>query len=178
MKEKYKNISISGDVGTGTSTLASGLAKKLGWKVISAGDIFRDYHKKHNIPLWNKMALPDELDKGVDYDFIERMKAEKQTIFESHYSGWFARNLRYVFRILLVCDKKVANERIINRQHTHKETPKEIEERRKQLRAKFKKLYSEDDYENPKFFHLVIDTTKTGVEETIEKAYGEIESRV
>jgi cytidylate kinase len=41
------------------------------------------------------------------------------------------------------------------------------------LRAKFKKLYSADNYEDPRLFHLVIDTTTTEVEETVQKAYEE-----
>lgn len=170
MKSKYKNIAVCGDVGTGTSTLATRLAKNLDWKYISAGDIFREYHKRHNIPLWDKRSIPDELDKKIDQEFLEKMKNEENIVFDTHYGGWFTRNLDYVYRVLLVCDKDVATRRIIDRQHTHKETPEEIEERRKQLRAKFKKLYSNEDYEDPKLFHLVIDTTKTGVEETIQKA--------
>ena len=69
---KYKNIVICGDVGTGTTTLAKGLAEKLGWKYLSAGDFFRDYHKKHNIPLWNKAAIPDEIEKKIDYEFLKK----------------------------------------------------------------------------------------------------------
>ena len=177
MKQKFKNISISGDVGTGTSTLAKGLVEKLGWKVLSAGSIFREYHKKHNIPLWNKSALPDELDKKIDYEFFEKMKRDNNSIFESHYSGWFSRNLKDVFRILLVTEKETASQRIISRNHTHKETVGEIEERRRHLRAKFQKLYSSDNYEDTKLYHLVIDTTKTGIEDTINKAWQEFKKQ-
>jgi predicted cytidylate kinase len=171
MKNKFRNITISGDVGTGTSTLAKDLGKKLGWVIVSAGDIFREYHKKHNIPLWNKSDIPDELDKKVDHEFFEKMKTDEKIIFESHYSGWFARDLDDIYRILLICDKDLATKRIIDREHTHKETSGEIEERRKQLRAKFKKLYSSDNYEDPQLFNLVIDTTKTGIDETIEQTF-------
>ena len=104
------------------------------------------------------------------------MKNEEHTVFDSHYGGLFARNLSGVYRVLLTCDKYLAAKRIIDREHTHKETFEEIEERRKQLRAKFKKLYSDDNYENPKLFHLVIDTTKVGIDETIEKAYVSVQS--
>jgi len=166
----YSNIVISGDVGTGTSTLAKGLAIKLDWKHLSAGDIFRPYFKKQNIPLWNKSKIPDSFDKEIDKKFLEKMKNSKHIVFDSHYGGWFARGLEGVFRILLITDKDVATKRIIDRQHTHKESSEEIEKRRKELRAKFKKLYSDNTYEDPKYFHLVIDTTYTGVEETIDKA--------
>lgn len=167
---KYKNIVISGDVGTGTSTLAKGLATKLGWEHLSAGDIFRPYFKEKNIPLWNKSKIPDSFDKEIDNGFLEKMKTSNDIVFDSHYGGWFARDLDRVFKILLTTDKEVATKRIIDRQHTHKETSKEIEMRRKQLGNKFKKIYSSDNYEEPKYFHLVIDTTHIGVEETINKS--------
>src|SRR4030042_4552350 len=172
-KSSFRNIVVCGGVGTGTTTLAKSLAKKLGWQYLSAGDFFRAYHKKHNLPLWNKAAIPDELDKKIDYEFLDKMKKETGIVFDSHYGGWFARELPDVFRILLVCDKDTATKRILEREHTYKETPKEIEERRRQIRAKFKKLYSSDNYEDPKLFHLVVDTTETMVEETIQKAYEE-----
>jgi len=166
-RSSFKNIVISGDVGTGTSTLAKGLARKLGWKYLSAGDFFRSWFKEQNIPLWNKAEIPDEIDKKIDYEFLKKMGNEEHIVFDSHYGGWFARDLPDVFRILLICDPAVATQRILQRRHTHKETPQEIEERRRQLRAKFKKLYSNDNYEDPKYFHLVLDSGNTSVEEEI-----------
>ena len=170
---KYKNIVVSGNVGTGTSTLAKGLAEKLGWRYISAGDFFRNYFKTHNIPLWDKSKIPDEVDKKIDLDYFEKMKTSKNIVFDSHYGGWFARDLPDVFKILLICDKEESTKRIIEREHTHKETPEEIEKRRNQLKQKFKKLYSNDDYEDPKLFNIVIDTGDYSATETIEKAYQE-----
>ena len=170
MSNKYKNIIVCGDMGTGTSTLANGLAKRLGWEHIAAGDIFREYQKNNRIPLWNTAAIPKELDNRVDEEFFRRMKNSKHIVFDSHYGGWFARDLDSVFRILLTADKEVSAKRIIERQHTHQETSKEIVKRRNELRAKFKKLYSDDNYEDTKYFNLVIDTTHTGVEETINKS--------
>jgi CMP/dCMP kinase len=171
VKNEYKNIIIAGDIGTGTSTLAKGLAEKLNWKYFSAGDFFREYHKNHNIPLWNKAAIPDTIDRKVDDDFLNKLHKSERIIIESHYSGWFAKDLAYVLKILLVADKEVSSKRILERQHTHTETLEEIEKRRIQLKEKFKKLYSEEDYENPKIFDLVVDTTHTNVEETLEKSY-------
>jgi hypothetical protein len=41
-KLKYRNITVSGGVATGTSTLARNLAETLGWARINAGDIQRE----------------------------------------------------------------------------------------------------------------------------------------
>ncbi|MCH7530079.1 AAA family ATPase, partial [Patescibacteria group bacterium] len=65
MKGRYRNIIVCGDVGTGTTTLSKELAKKLGWRHISAGNFFRKYFKKHNIPLWDKLSVPDKVEEVI-----------------------------------------------------------------------------------------------------------------
>jgi cytidylate kinase len=167
---QYRNIIICGNVGTGTSTLGKALAENLGWKYLSAGDFFREYHKEHSIPLWDKAAIPDELERKIDSEFLEKIKNESNYIFDAHYAGWFARDIKDAFKILLVCDKETATQRILAREHTHQESPQEIETRRVQLRDKFHKLYSPDDYEDPKWFDLVIDTTTNNSGKTVEIA--------
>jgi predicted cytidylate kinase len=174
---KFKNIVICGDVGTGTSTLSNGLAKKLGWQRISGGDFFRKWSRENYIPLWNKMAIPDNIEKKFDQEIFARMKKESNIIFDTHYGGWFARDMPDVFKILLVCAKDITTERILKREGSQREPKEEIEERRKQIRKKFKKLYSQDNYEDPKFFQLVIDTGKTSIEDTIKKAYEEFSKK-
>jgi len=170
MNAKYKNIIISGDVGTGTSTLGKALAENLGWQFISTGDFFRQYFIDHNIPLWDKFSIPDEVEKKVDYELLDKIKNEQGLVVDSHYAAWFAKGLTDVLRILLVCDEKTVTERILKRVHTHKETVAEIEERRKQLHEKFENLYSDENYLNPNFFNLVIDTGKNNIPQTIELA--------
>lgn len=174
----FKNIVVCGDVGTGTTTLSEGLAEKLSWRHVSAGDFFREYQKKHNIPLWDKMAIPDEVERKFDNELFDKIRKDKNIVFDSHYGGWFARKLEYVFRVLLTSGRQTAAKRIIEREHTHKEDPDEIEERRKQLREKFKKLYSDDNYEDPKYFHLVTDTTKTDARETLRIALERFQRKV
>ncbi len=171
LKTPFRNIVVCGDVGTGTSTLAKGLASRLSWEYISVGDFFRSYQEKNSIPLWNKAAIPDDLEKKIDGKLLEKIKKEKDFVIDAHYAGWFSRNLDDIFRILLVCNKEIATQRIIDREQSEKETADQIEERRKQLRGKFKKLYSSDDYEDQKYFNLVIDTSVNGAEETVETAY-------
>lgn len=167
----YRIIVVAGDVGTGTTTLAKSLVSKLNWQYLSSGDLYRAFVLEHNIPLWDHTSFPDEVDKEIDNKFFQRMFSEKNIVFDTHYGGWFARDLKDVFRILLFCDPKVANQRMLNRKHTHQETVAEIEKRRIGNYAKFKKLYSNDDYQDPKFYNLVIDTGKNSAEKTFALAY-------
>jgi len=170
---KYRNIVICGDVGTGTSTLSKGLAKKLGWRRVSGGEFFRKWSRENGIPLWNKLAIPDAIDKKFDREMFDKMQNESNIVFDTHYGGWFSKDLPDVLRIMLTCDKNVTTKRVLDRKSLHKESPEEIEKRRVQLREKFKKLYSNDNYENPSLYHLIIDTTHNSIKETLQEAYRE-----
>ena len=168
---KYKNIVISGDIGTGTSTLAKNLAKNLGWKCLSVGDLFRRYALEHNIPLWDKASVPIEEEKKVDYSFQKKMAAVSKTVFEGHYSGWFAKELNESFKILLKADLEVALGRAVKRlDHTHVETREEVLKRRKGITLKFHKVYSSDDYLDEKYFNIAIDTTNISPDEVLKIA--------
>lgn len=174
----FKNVVISGNIGSGTSTLAKSLSEKLGWKHYSTGDFFREYHLENNIPLWNTSAIPPELDRQIDTYIFEQLSSKKHFVIDSHYAGWFTRGVKTVFRILLNCDQKESIRRVINRHHTHKESREGVIERIKQLDQKFRSLYADDNYIEPKYFNLVIDTTKSTPEETLTHALKAIEKRL
>lgn len=167
---KYTNIVVAGDVGTGTTTLAKSLAQRLNFTYISTGDYFRQYAKEHNIPLWDKSSVPDSVDQEIDKKFTEKMKNEAGFVFDTHYGGYFTRDMDHVFKILLTCDPKTSEDRILNRDHTHKETVEDIKKRRAENLAKFHKLYSKESPENPEYFNLIIDTTQTSAEDTLNQS--------
>lgn len=169
---KYTNIVISGDIGTGTSTLATGLSQKLGWPVLTFGQLFRQFVKDNNIPLWDKMAVPAEWEYKTDQLFHEKLKNEEHLIVDGHYQAWLNRDQKHVFRILLTLDPEVASQRILQRvDHMHTETPETIQKRREGLKTSFKKLYGAADYFNPQLFDLIIDTGKNSIPQTLEQAF-------
>lgn len=173
---QFRNIVVAGDVGTGTTTLAKSLADKLGWNYVAAGDFFRSYALEHGIELWNKAAVPDEIDRKIDEKLTEKLKTEQGWVVDSHYAGWFARSQDDTFKILLTCERNIATKRMQAREHTHKETDEEIEKRRAGIYAKFKKLYSDENYEDPKFYNLVLDTTNSTPENTFTDVLKKLEN--
>lgn len=172
---KYKNIVVSGLIGSGTSTLANNLARELGWEHYSTGDFFRQYHLENNIPLWNASAIPEELDRKIDNYILEQLKNKENLVIDSHYGGWFSRELTDVFKILLTCSQEEIIKRVTNRKHTHSETKEDILERMRQLDKKFRKLYAEEDYLTEKNYSLKIDTTNSTPTETLSKVIDTLE---
>src|SRR3990167_1788337 len=96
---KYKNVTVSGKIGTGTSTLARGLEKTLGWKFWSGGEFFRQYCKEHSIPLEQTNLRSADLSRQVDLGMRERLQKEEGLILEAWLSGFVAQQVSGVLKV-------------------------------------------------------------------------------
>lgn len=165
----FKNVAISGDIGTGKSTLVRRLAEKLGWKYLHTGEFFRKWHKEHNVPLEASEKIPEELDKEIDMGYQEKMRTEENTIFESHLAGWLAHDVPGVFKVLCTTQYEVAMERAAKRDGVSIEEAKvKAKERADSLKEKFRRLYGVEDRFDPKYFDLIIDTTNVTPDQVLE----------
>ena len=164
----YANIAISGDIGTGKSTLVSGLVKELGWSYFSTGEYFRKWHEENNIPLEKTGDVPPKVDRAIDMDVQKKMRELDHMIFESRLAVWLAKDLPKVFKILIMADFEVAMERVSIRDKVSiLEASDKSKERAKALEKKFSLLYGVSDFLDPKRANLVVDTTKKSAEETL-----------
>lgn len=191
-KLKYKNITISGLPGAGSTTLGEALAKTLKWKYFSGGDFLRDYaikqgtfnknEKKHH----DQSILGDESDKLVDFGMRKTLQAGKGNILDSWLSGFMAQGVEGTLKILIYCsDNSVIIDRIVNRDHlTVQEAKEHIFEREKKNVAKWKRMYHKQWEEwvvkkrilsasksiwfwYPEMYDLVIDTYKNNKEQAL-----------
>ena len=164
----YRSIIISGPVALGSTTAAKLLNQKLKIPYKSAGDFFREYMLSHNIPLPQKEKIPDDVEKKVD-DQMTELAENSFIIIDGLYTGYFARDMDHVLKVLLTCDEDERIRRALERTHTHKETAEDVKRRDAAHDAKFRKLYADENFLDPKFFDLVIDTTNTESENVAEK---------
>ena len=168
---KWKNITVSGQAASGSTTLAKNLAEKLGWKLINGGEIVRKYVKEKGIPLEKTTSTPDNFHIDLD-DFIKRkLKNEKELIIESWLSGFDAQNIPQIFKILVICSsEKERIKRVSDRDNkTLKEAKKHIQTREKENVKKWKKLYKTKDFWNQKYYNFIIDTNKNKSWQTLKK---------
>ncbi len=167
----YQNIAISGEIGSGKTSLAKNLAKILGWQYLSAGDFFRAWHKQNNIALEEAEKVPENIDKKVDHDFKTQMENNKNFVFESHLADFLAKDLTDTYKILIVADFDKRMERVAQRENVPlKKVCEESEERSKSLVEKFKKLYGVQDQFDKNYFNLIIDSTNKNQNEVLEEA--------
>jgi CMP/dCMP kinase len=167
---KYKNIAISGDIGTGKSTLSKLLAEKLGWEYISAGNFFRDWYKAQGMEVSKVYGIPEEEDRKMEESFKQKMQENSNTIFESRLAGWLAKDYPETLKVLCVVEEETGFKRVAKRDSVSKEDAQKLSlQRSKDLREKFQKLYGVSDFLDSKYFDLVIDTTNLSPEKVLQK---------
>lgn len=192
---KYRNVTISGLPGAGSSTLGRGLAKSTGWKYFSGGDFMRAYAIKNGLIDNNNKAHHDatvyseEFDRKVDFGVRRTLKTERGKIIESWISSFMAQGIEGVLKILLYCtDDAVRVDRIVNRDNlTIQDAKKHVFEREKKNVEKWRKMYESQWQKwvvktgtvdkgkpvwfwHPKLFDITIDTYQHSREETLKRA--------
>ena len=163
-------ITISGLPGSGTTTIAKILKRKLGLKYVYSGDLFRKMAKEHNMTLeeFGKYCEENrEIDKLDKYQ-LDVLK-EGDVIVEGRIAGWIAyRNHIDAFKIFLDADVETRVKRIIKREGGN------IEERKREMLARESseftryKNYYNINLNDLSIYDLVIDSTDKTPEEIAE----------
>lgn len=167
---KWRNITISGRVASGATTLSRSLAKKLGWKLINGGELYRKHAKKNSIPLEQTNLSSDSYHLQLDNFIKEKLKNDRQLIIESWLAGFDAQEIPGVFKVFVTCsDDGVRIDRLVNRDKISvEEAKKHLKTREEENLKKWEKLYHTRDFWNPKLYDLIIDTYYYGPTETLD----------
>ena len=175
-----RNITVSGRIGTGKTTLAENLAESLGWNVLDGGKIFRKLTHEMGIHIKNTHKIPDSFDIAYEERIKKMLREEKEHVIQSHLAGFDAQGIEGVFKILVVCrneegkDKtSVRIDRLMNRDSINVEEAKEeVIEREKQNLEKFRRLYAKNDpdwvYWNEKYYDLIVNTFSLNSKDALE----------
>lgn len=181
MENTYKNITVSGKVAVGTTTLSKNLQSILGWRHVNAGFIQREYDRLHNIHENKQGALsrPDSHEKEIEAMTKKMLTTEKKLIYEAWLSGFVAQGIPGVLKVLVFCSHEdVRVDRVMNRENVSVEDAKTwIRQRETENITKWKKLYGDYDFWDPKYYDLVIDTYGCGPMETMGKVLDKIKYR-
>ena len=167
-------ITISGIAGSGKSTVAKLLAKKLNYKHYSIGDFMRELAKERNTTLLelSKQAEKDQsIDKELDKKQTELGKTQDNFVIDSRLGFHFIKNSKKIF---LEVQLNEAAKRILKEKRQHeqyKDIQESIEKIKTRISSEDKRYrgYYNIDYHNKNNYDLVIDTTNIKPEEVVEK---------
>ncbi len=171
------HITLSGELGSGKSTVANYLISKMPFKIVSAGLLFRQLAAKHGMSAkeFNEFIESDpKYDHYVDDTMAELGRTDEKIIFDSRMAWHFVPSS---FKIYLYVDVDTATERIFNdmgrvsESYSDKATARqEIIDRRKSELLRYQNFYhcNLDDYSN---YDLIVDTSHATREEVNELVF-------
>lgn len=201
----YRNITISGLPGAGSTTLLNMLREKLKfnkWTGYSGGEFMRQYAVEKGL-FDNKKkihhdasAYSDDFDRQIDMGMRQKLINEEKWVMESWLSGFLAQGVSGVLKVLMVCsDQSVRVDRIVNRDGiTVEEAKKHITDRYNTNLAKWQKMYEQEwhqwvvetgkvpatdpiDFWRKDLYDIVIDTYSTNQQQGLEIVLNAIQKK-
>jgi len=178
-------IAISGKPGSGKSTVAKELAKRLGIKHYSTGDFMRKLAAERGMSLieLSKIAEKDfSIDDAIDSWLRKLAKQENDFVVDSRLAFHFIPD---AVKIYLDVNLNIAAKRIFSGPVRETETKKignvetlkeELKQRMESERKRYMKYYGVD-IDDKSNYDLVIDTSNISAEEVVEKIIQFLEER-
>lgn len=159
---KYSKITISGKICSGKTALLKRLQKMLNWPSFIAGQLFRDFAKKHCLSLEEAGEQSERLTKEVDYKVRDMLHGKRHLIVDGWMSGLMANKQPDVLKVLLICKDDIRYKRFAKREKiSFSEAKKRVEKRQNSWFDKIKKIHkiSKQALNNERNYNLVVDTS-------------------
>jgi cytidylate kinase len=185
-----RNITVSGRIATGATTLAHQISNQLGWVFLNGGALFRQFTNEKGLDIVRTGDRPDQFDIEYEEKIKKLLKEKSHQVIQSHLAGFDAQGIQEVFKILVVCEDEngedkvdIRIDRLVNRDGKKVEDAKhEIFERERQNLEKYRRLYADNDpnwvYWDKKYYNLIINTYSLNTQEstqTVMNALKELE---
>ncbi|MEQ4301983.1 AAA family ATPase [Plantactinospora sp. B6F1] len=169
-----QSIVLNGDLGSGKSTVSIELAKRLGLRRVSVGDLYREMAQQRQMTAL-QLNLHAELDQAVD-GYVDQLQQDiadsgEQLIVDSRLAWHFFKD---ALKIHMITEPTEAARRVLARPSGPAESYTSIEEARAKLherseseRNRFLVRYGVDKAKL-RNYDLICDTTKASADEVVE----------
>jgi predicted cytidylate kinase len=169
-----KSIVVSGDLGSGKSTVSREIARRLGLRRVSVGDLYREMAQSRGMSAL-QLNLHAELDDAVD-GYVDQLqqeiaKSDEQLVVDGRLAWFFFTD---AFKVHLMTDPAVAARRVLSRPSDEVEAYSSLAEAQDRLknrseseRIRFLTRYGADK-NRLRNYDLVCDTTSAGPGEVVD----------
>jgi len=180
-------LTITGTPGAGKTTVAKELAKRLGMKFYSAGDLLERMAREKSVTIDELISGGDEADHEID-GFQKKLGKTEDNIIVEGKIAWHM--IPQSFKILVTVDEREGARRIYDDKKSGGNRSDEpdyasVEEAEKIMKVrvnryvdKFKRLYGINNYFDRSHYDFVLDTTgSTGTPENADRIIAALRER-
>ncbi len=162
-------ITLSGSAGSGKSSVATYVAKKLKFHHYSTGDFMRELATERGLTILELSALSERdpsIDRQLDQRQVTLGKTKDRFVMDSRLGFYF---IPHSFKVYLDATLLERAKRIFSQQRASErnlsleETKENIRRRLASEQKRYKKLYG-IDYTDPENYDLTIDTSKLTIQ--------------
>lgn len=161
-------VAVSGQPGSGKTTIAREIARALGVELVSSGQLFREMARKHGMDLLEFHRYAEshpEVDKAVD-DMALELAKRGNVVLEGHLAAWMVRPYADVC-IYLKASREMRARRVASRDgKRYEDALFEIERREDMNRRRYRAIYG-IDVADLSIFDLVLDTSYLSVNDAV-----------
>lgn len=138
-------VTISGDIGSGKSTVGEYLAKRLGAELVDCGQLYRAYASKRDMNVLQlNQSGDDSIDRQIDNDLIRMGKEDKPRVYVSRTAWHFIPNAVHVYMAVnpLLAAQRILKRKTVAENHDTIETIIDYNcERIAQEDARYERMY-------------------------------------
>ncbi len=166
-------ITISGPPGSGKTTVAKLLAKKLNYPIISGGEIFRNMAREMGMDIMEFSSYAERnhsVDRKIDEKILELASKMDDVIVDSRLSGWLmVKNGLKAFKVFIDASPEIRAKRLQNRDGGGFEAVyASMLEREKSEKKRYRKIYG-IDFDDRSIYDLIINSDDLNPEQIVNK---------
>lgn len=177
-----RNITVSGRIASGATSLAESLANILHWDFWEGGKLDEEFFRKANADETRTELKSDEYEMAFEEKIKHLLTEKTQLVLQSHLAGFDAQGIAGIYKILVVCEddgghdkQDIRIDRLVNRKGISvEEAKRNVREREANNLALWRRLYAKSDsswiYWDRHYYDLVINTYSHNREETLTVA--------
>ena len=163
-------LAISGPHGAGKSTVAKLVAEKLGYRYVSAGDMFRKIAKERGKTLeeFSKLAeMNEEIDHAIDQETLKIAEQSDNLVVDAQLAGWLLKDKADLL-IYITAPIEIRIERIAKRDgKSIEQSQKETLVREKSEKNRYQKLYK-INISDTSIYDIIINSKKFNANDCVE----------
>jgi len=175
MSDRRSIITITGDLGSGKSTVSAILAESLNYRKFSTGDLQRNLAREKGMTSLELNKFTEdhpEIDREIDAGVVKLAENNSRIIIDSRLAWHFVPDS---FKVYLTVDPMTASSRILSAYRGEEEQYSSLEEacdqltqRRASEKLRFKLLY-DIEIDDPRNYSVIVDTTFANPDEVAGK---------